>query len=163
MNGTQQKISERLAPGRKWILLSLVSCIFIFIILKGFYFWLSIPPRYVVMADAGFKKAKMTIDSEKMRTWALMEIAKGQHAIPDSEIPDYIQKLYDEPVEGALVENDAGTDHVELIWGGGFFHWGFSVGSTNYFLAAGVQNTYTMAEWVPGIYYGREDTAHKIQ
>jgi hypothetical protein len=48
-------------------------------------------------ADDGFKKARATIDPEKLRVWALEELSKKRITNtnpPDSEIPIYIHNLY---------------------------------------------------------------------
>jgi hypothetical protein len=137
----------------------------------GFKYWLSIPPRIVVQADEGFKKAKTTIDPEKLRAWALAEIAKLQptnndilgKVIPNSEIPGYIQNLYSEPPEDASVFTGSSKSRVTICWGGGFFHWTIDIGTTNDIVTTGATNNFTTIEWVPGIYYSREDTRHPFQ
>jgi hypothetical protein len=55
-------------------------------------------PKIVAEADAGFKRAKQTIDPGQLRAWALESIKRwpstnGAHAIPESEIPKYIRDL----------------------------------------------------------------------
>jgi hypothetical protein len=113
-------------------------------------------------ADDGFKKARATIDPEKLRAWALEEISKKQKTNtnpPDSEIPTYIQNLYPDPPESFTVD----TDTVTIYWGGGFFHWMIDVGSTHYTETTGAANDCTTVEWVPGIYYSREDTRHPFK
>ena len=115
-------------------------------------------------ADGGFKKARETINPEQLRAWALEEISKEQSAntnfiIPNSEIPIYIRNLYSYPPTDIEVE----TNTVAIWWGGGFFHWMIDIGSTNYIETTGATNDYTTVEWVPGIYYSREDTRHPFK
>jgi hypothetical protein len=114
-------------------------------------------------ADEGFKKAKATIDPEKLRAWALEEISKKQSTNtnpPDSEIPIYIRNLYADPPETFEVD----TSTVTIYWGGGFFHWMIDIGDTNYTETTGVvENHFTTVEWVPGIYYTREDSRHPFK
>jgi hypothetical protein len=137
----------------------------------GFKYLFSIPPSDVVQADDGFKKAKGTIDPEKLRVWALEEIAKHKPStndyevkdIPNSEIPDCIQNLYPCPAEDATVQIDEDQRYVMIVWGGGFFHWKIDVGSTNLTGAMGSGNHFTTIEWAPGIYYSREDTRHPFK
>lgn len=120
------------------------------------------------MADAGFKKAKKTIDPELLRTWALEEIPKFPPStnsffapkIPNTEVPIYMQKLYSEPVEDACVQHGDQPD-VTISWGGPFFHWMFYIGSTNFVLPKDSETT--IVQWVPGIYYSREDTVHPFK
>src|SRR5687768_12676542 len=74
----------------------------IFAAICGFLLWLFIvPPKIVVEADAGFKRAKETIDPEQLRVWAMealnlwpMTNDYGYALIPESEIPAYIRNLY---------------------------------------------------------------------
>jgi|ERR1017187_579715 hypothetical protein len=118
-------------------------------------------------ADEGFKKAKTTIDPEKLRAWALEEIqehsATNKANIPISEIPSYIQELFSDPVEDAGVYKYSDETNVQICWGGGFFHWMIDIGPTNYTETTGVTNNFTTVEWVPGIYYSREDTRHPFK
>ena len=128
----------------------------------GFKHWLLTPPKVVVAADAGFKTAKQTIDPEKFRAWALSEMTKHPGAgviIPNAELPDYIQNLYSEPPE----EVSTMSGNIMITWGGGFFHWGFDIGPTNFTLTPNSDIPFAIAEWVPGIYYSREATRYKIQ
>ena len=108
--------------------------------------------------------------------------------IPNSEIPAYLEKLYLEPVEDVTIWRDAGDTNitinkagsqqmdqleitmraaqtnggiVEVCWGGPFFHWKFEIGPTNFVLPP--DSFVTAVEWVPGIYYTREDTAHPFK
>jgi hypothetical protein len=130
------------------------------------FFWY--PDVTLHDADAGFRKAKKTINPEQLRAWALEEIPKYPQPtndifapkIPNSEIPSYMQKLYSESVEDAIIQHD-GQSCVQICWGGPFFHWMFYIGSTNFVLP---NDSYvTSVEWVPGIYYSREDTAHPFK
>jgi hypothetical protein len=137
----------------------------------GFRYLLSIPPSSVVQADDGFKKANATIDPEKLRAWALEEIAKYKPStndiagkdIPNSELPDYIQTLYPYPAENATVWIDENQPSVMITWGGGFFHWMIDIGPTNYTETTGSTGHFTTVEWVPGVYYRREDTRHPFK
>ncbi len=122
------------------------------------WWWLT-PPQIVVEADAGFKKAKQTIDSEQLRAWALKLIREwpetnGPQRIPESEIPPYIQNLYSYPPEDVSVLDNK----VVIFLGGGFFHWVIEIGSTNFFKP--FKNNYSEYqynfEWTRGIYYTRE-------
>ena len=121
-------------------------------------------------ADGGFKKAKSSVNPEQLRAWALSEISRHSETNTDgsghdisSEIPDYMQRLYPDLPEDATVYPDHDQPYVDICWGGGFFHWTIDIGSTNFTETTGATNEYTTAEWVPGIYYSREDTAHPIQ
>src|ERR1700691_255286 len=104
----------------------------------GFKYWISIPPREVVEADAGFKKAEKTTNPEQLRAWALEEIQKhsvtNEANLPNSEIPNYIQNLYSIPIEDFSVypKTSKSEGSVIIFWGGGFFHWTIEIGSTNY-------------------------------
>jgi|SRR5271170_1304510 len=177
-----------------WIAISIVIFFFaIAAIFLGFIIWHSWPDAK--SADAGFKKARKTIDPELLRAWAMGEVPKYLPTnsffapkIPDSEIPAYLEKLYSEPVEDVtiwrivgytnIIINKAGSNSVSelgitmragqtnggivhICWGGPFFHWMFEVGPTNFVLPP--DPFVSAVEWVPGIYYTREDTAHPFQ
>jgi hypothetical protein len=113
----------------KFSRITLFSAAIIIAGVVGFRYLLSIPPSSVVQADDGFKKAKATIDSEKLRAWALQEIEKysvtNQPNLTNSEIPNYIQNLYSVPVEDFSVnpKTSKSEGSVIIYWGGGFFHW----------------------------------------
>jgi len=167
-----------------WIILVVLVIFFTPILLLGFFVFHQLSAE---SADAGFRKAKQTIDPEQLRAWALQEIAKNPTndgifppQIPNSRIPSYIQKLYWQSAEDAViykvagntnltlltlnsnsVKEDVGYTNVTISWGGPFFHWFFKIGPTNY---VPLPDSYiSTAEWVPGIYYGREDTIHPIK
>lgn len=110
--------------------------------------------KTIVEADAGFRRATNTINPEDLRAWALLLIQSNTSDKEATEsLPDYIQNLYPEPPDVVVVETS-----VTLIWGGGFFHWGFFVGNTNEtmpFISDNPQYPYNF-EWKPGIYYSRE-------
>jgi len=132
----------------------------------AFKYLLSIPDKSLIQADEGFKKAKITIDPEELRAWALAEIVKRQpvandiegNGIPNSEIPNYIKNLYSDFPEDAAVVKESGDSYVRIFWGGGFFHWVMEVGDTNFsepFNSSNPEYPYNF-EWVKGIYYTRE-------
>jgi len=132
----------------------LIAAVFVFII-----WFIFTPPKIVAEADAGFKRAKQTINPEELRKWALDSIQNKatQNELQES-LPVAVKTLYSEPPyvrieEGILI----------LMWGGGFFHWEFDIGPTNYSQETGVDNHFTTLEWVPGIYYSREDTRHPFK
>jgi len=142
-----------------WIIFLLGAAIIAGI--SRFELWLASPPDDVIQADKGFKKAKETINPEELRTWALQEIPKcsvtnkdGQILIPDSDIPGYIKELFGEPPEASVGEY-GGEKYVFFGWGGPFFDWNITIGSTN--LAPQYNSEETTTRWVPGIYFGRYD------
>ena len=141
-----------------WIILALVLSAPI--LLVGSF--LAGPLMIIHEADAGFRKAKKTIDPERLRSWALDSIKwhSGTNGfsenLPISKIPDYITNLYSIPPEDAWITPKT-ADHeasVGIIWGGGFFHWGLFVGPTNYLMYP--DGNHQIAEWVSGIYYMHE-------
>jgi hypothetical protein len=163
-----------------------IFCIPILLVLAFFALWFFHPNVTLHRADAGFRKAKQTIDPEQLRAWALEEIAKNPTndgifppKIPNAEIPSYMQKLYSQPVEDAVIWKFAGNTNfalltlhsnsveqlgqtnVTIFWGGPFFHWMFEIGPTNF--VPSPDSYVTTAEWVPGIYYGRENTVDPIK
>jgi hypothetical protein len=116
----------------------------------------------MIQADAGFRRAKKTIDPEQLRAWALATVKSHNgtngyiHHVENSELPDYILNLYSIPPEMAWASPKA-TDQdvlVGIVWGGGFFHWGFYIGTTNYVMEP--SGDHVIAEWTPGIYYAHE-------
>jgi hypothetical protein len=123
--------------------------------IASFKYWLSIPPKFLAQADEGFKKAQKTIDPEMLRVWALENIHKNASRKEiASSMPEYLRTLYDEPPEDAWVDGSS----MNLIWGGGFFHWGFYIGDTNEtmpFVSNNSEYPYNF-EWKSGIYYTRE-------
>src|SRR5258706_6773431 len=91
------------------------------LVLTVLVLWVSTPPKFVVEADAGFKKAKQTIDPEELRAWALESIKRwsktngGSPVIPESEIPQYIRDLYPHAPEAVVCQDSL----VVGIFGGG--------------------------------------------
>ena len=148
-----------------WIILLLVAAVIAGV--SRYELWLSATPDDVRRADKGFRKIKETINPEQLRAWALEEIqehsATNEANIPISEIPSYIQELFSDPVEDAGVYKYTDETNVQICWGGGFFHWMVDIGPTNYTETTGVTNNFTTVEWVPGIYYSREDTRHPFK
>jgi hypothetical protein len=111
--------------------------------------------RSIIEADSGFRRATNTINPEDLRAWALEMVRKEATEKQLSEsMPGYIRNLYAGPPPFAFVSGSC----VCLMWGGGFFHWGFFIGSTNEtmpFVSANREYPYNF-EWRPGIYYTRE-------
>jgi len=142
-----------------WIALIVVLCIPVFFVGS----FLAMPLITIYRADEGFKKAKKTIKSEDLRAWALEEIKNlsGTNGfstkVPQSEIPDYIKNLYSIPPEGAWVnpKTSESAACVMIVWGGGFFHWGFDIGSTNFMSSTNPEYPKAFM-WCAGIYYRRE-------
>jgi hypothetical protein len=138
-------------------------CIPLLVVLIFLALLFSAPSRAVRTADAGFEKAKKTINPEELRAWALESVkhwakTNGESSIlPRSEIPEYIRNLYPYPPED--VEITGGEQaQVAIMWGGGFFHWGLFIGDTNFSLPFNSRNMeypYNF-KWVNGIYYTRE-------
>ena len=138
-----------------WIVLLAVLCVPILLISN----FLMMPSRAIRKADQGFRKAKQTIDAEALRSWALDAIKRwpstnGSRVIANSEIPENIRMLYSQPPGRVFIRSDA----VEIDWGGALFHWGFEIGSTNFFrpFNSGNHECPYNFEWKSGIYYSRE-------
>lgn len=126
-------------------------------------FFAAIPLLTIHKADSGFRKARATIKLEDLRAWALAT-TQGHPStngyaveIPKAEIPDSIKELYSIPPENALAVPKTGENegHVVIIWGGGFFHWAFDIGPTNFVSQYNPEypKVFVLA---PGIYYTRE-------
>jgi len=118
-----------------------------------------------IEADKGFEKAKASIKPEKLRSWALQAVNRWPGLgvmgtpIPLAEIPDSICQLYTNPAvaEANPPTADAYTnkagDYVVITWGGGFAHWRYYVGTTNFWLST---NDGYVFKWAEGIYYSRD-------
>lgn len=158
---------------RAWKVLIVVAILFIgipvgFIVSLGIAFDHKFN-QTLQTADAGFARAKQTINPEDLRSWALKEISQypitnqtdDAREIPSEEVPGYLRDLYTQPLEDAWVEKSGDQTYVQVFWGGALFHWMFYVGATN--LVPSANSEVKTAEWVPGIYYGREDTRHPIK
>ena len=108
-----------------------------------------------------FKRVQTTIDPERLRTWAEQE-AKHPERSPLSaeDIPEGLAKLeaYPPTVNIGSAQNSRDKPFVVLMWGGGFFHWGMFIGSTNYLLEPNPQAFHDV-KWVDGIYFRHEGTA----
>lgn len=113
-------------------------------------------------ADSGFRKAKRTISAEEMRSWAFAVIKKHPatngclETIPNEEIPKSIINLYATPPRHAWIapKTSESEESVMFMWGGGFFHWGITIGATNY--VSPTSPGYRSFKLAPGIYYQRE-------
>ncbi len=113
----------------------------------------------VAEADSGFKKATNSINPEDLRSWALENVRqKATRTELYRSMPENIRTLYSEPPD-ARVDGDI----LILMWGGGFFHWEIDVGPASFSETTGVDNHFTTLEWIPGIYYSREDKKHPFQ
>jgi len=144
-----------------WVLLGIIAVLIaIPVCLIGCFF--IGPFEAVNQADAGFRRAKKHIDPEQVRAWAFATVKSHNgtngyiHHVENSEIPDYLVNLYSIPPEMAWVSPNA-TDQdvlVGIVWGGGFFHWGFYIGTTNYVKEP--TGDHVIAEWTNGIYYAHE-------
>ncbi|HEY3932895.1 MAG TPA: hypothetical protein VGM58_11080 [Verrucomicrobiae bacterium] len=166
-------INSGISKRTKRIILGIVIAIICIPIVLFLIFFIDFcyiePSRILHEADAGFRKAKATIDPEQLRLWAFQEISKYPYQInnppqiPNSEIPSYLQKLYPNPriPAKAFVEESGNQKYMDVYWGGGLFSWGFEVGQTNFVPPA--DSYLTRAKWVSGIYYNREDTVHPIK
>lgn len=112
-------------------------------------------------ADAGYRKAKKTITLEELRTWAQMVAMKharsngGNGEVPVSEIPSYLTHLYTSPPEYVSTDSGDTNCYAMIVWGGGFFHWGFQVGTTN-FMGWTNHESPRLYPLAPGIYYQHE-------
>jgi hypothetical protein len=141
-----------------WPFLAIVLCVSVLFV--GYF--VTIPLQVVYKADAGFRKAKEIINPEQLRAWALESIKSysGTNGysqdIAMSEIPNYITNLYSIPPEKAWVnpKTSESEAYVMIMWGGGFFHWGFYIGGTNYSMEP--FGNHEIAEWTSGIYYMHE-------
>jgi hypothetical protein len=113
-------------------------------------------------ADAGFKRAKKTIDPELLLEWEQKmvakypftnqdDIARGDLPIPQTEIPDQLIKLYSYATPQAVIFRDDNETSpcVGVNWGGGFLGWGFRIGRTN-----ALVNNY-FGYWTNGVDYYR--------
>ena len=78
-------------------------------------------------ADAGYRKAKKTINFEELRSWARTEpkkhsVLNGQSEyVLRSEIPAYIMHLYSFPPKNVVADTGDTNCYVIIDWGGRFF------------------------------------------
>jgi hypothetical protein len=169
MNPLPPKISETAKHKRRWLWAALIALVVIPItvatvaalIFVGRF--IHAMRQTVRNADAGFQKAKQTINPEELRAWALETIKRhpetndGSPIIPESEIPKYIRDLFPQTPYTWVGKDQDSNQSVEFSWGGGFFGWWIEVGPTN--LARSTNSGYPRAfMWVPGIYYSRESS-----
>ncbi len=143
-----------------WVILVLVLCA----VVIYFGFWATTPFNIAFKADAGFRRAKKNIDPKQLQVWAIQEISKHPltndtqwlRDIPESEIPSQMQNLYSVRPAAAVLRNDSGEiPYVKIIWGGGFFHWFFAIGPTNFSISTN-GTFYKTIEWTQGVYYLRQ-------
>jgi hypothetical protein len=120
-----------------------VTAILLLLFLSPVILFVAAPGWHVYRADAGFKRAKRTIDPKLLLDWEQKMVAKypftnqdaivlGMLQIPRTEIPDQLVKLYPWKPEAVIFKNDGETTpYIRVFWGGGFLQWGFSIGRTN--------------------------------
>jgi len=129
-----------------------------------FCFVFTTPFNVAYKADAGFRRAKKNIDPKQLQAWAIQEISKYPltndtqilRDIPESEIPSQMQNLYSFSPRAAIMKMDSSEiPSVKIIWGGGFFHWLFIIGPTNFSISTN-GTFYKTVEWTQGVYYMRE-------
>jgi len=170
MNPSPPKICETRKREKRWLGLVLIAVVVIPVIAASifygrFYVYGFLSARNALRtADAGFKKAKQTINPEELRTWALETIKRypdtndGSPSIPPSEIPKFVRDLYSQPPFDTIVlQRGSNQSSVLFMWGGGLFAWSIEVGQTN--LISETNPEYPRSfTWVPGIYYTRESS-----
>jgi hypothetical protein len=152
------------------LVLALIAVLCASVLFIGYFF---LPPFLVIHnADAGFGRAKRTVDPELLRVWAFQEILKypvtnkawGAREIPKSEIPSQIQTLYSISPSYAVVRSESNSEpYVQIYWSGASdrFRWWFTIGSTNFLTSPDGSGYYQKAVWVKGVYYNRENKLEK--
>ena len=136
----------------------IVVALLVFVLFPASIFFLPIH-----RADAGYRKAKETINFEELRSWAQAEAKqhsglKGESEnVPRSEIPAYIMHLYSFPPEFVVADTGDTNCNARIVWGGGVFHWSFEIGSTNFVASTNLECPHVY-ELSPGIYYRRESS-----
>jgi hypothetical protein len=104
---------------------------------------------------------KKIIDPHELQQWAVAKLNKAKtdsYEIPIDDVPEALRNMHSKGLgpEGAFyVIGDLPRDSfIEIIWGGGFGHWGIAVGAPSFEKPNGT-NRYL--EWIPGVYFWQED------
>jgi hypothetical protein len=136
-----------------------VIVILLLLVLLPIGLFVAAPFWRAYQADAGFKKAKKTIDPKQLLDWEQKIVTKypftnqtdDMLVIPRTEIPEQLQKLYARTTPTVVIfRNDNELPYVRVIWGGGFFGWHISIGRTN------TLTTNDFGYWTQGVYYNRQ-------
>ena len=102
------------------------------------------------------------VQPDALRAWA-SEVVSKEKTLPVAarrtsshdyltNAPDYITKI--EGVEMVLPDADNGI--VTIVYGGGMYHWGLTIGSFNLTEEMLISHHYA-EKWAPGIYYWSGD------
>ena len=106
-------------------------------------------------------KIKATVNPDELQTWATNVIATASFHGSDSfvvkqaDIPKWVGLVYKD--EGDLgqvtVERSSEGEFVQILYGGGFGHWGLAIGSPTLVLTN--HDSCYNEIWKPGIYFWR--------
>jgi len=109
------------------------------------------------VATARFAKhVKKTISAATLQTWATNYLSTASDGpTTNLNLPDTVLRISSEQQPRTWAGcSDSGVKYLELMYGGGFGHWGLVVGPTN-FIFNPTSDLYVLG-WVPGIYFWRE-------
>lgn len=125
-----------------------------FVCAVAFLVW-SIDP--VRGAHRFYSSVKRNVNPEELRAWAagLAANAPNQRITSINQLPASLQPLSAGFESGGVAPANSSNGWVlTLMYGGGFFHYGMEIGSTNFVDSSDDQ--LTVIPWVPGIYFKHE-------
>jgi hypothetical protein len=102
-------------------------------------------------------KIKVTVNPDELQAWATNLIAKTSGGdsivVKQADIPKWVGLIYkDEGDPGEVtVERSSQGVYVEILYGGGFGHWGLAVGYPTLVLTNHDSCYHDL--WKPGIYF----------
>ncbi len=105
-------------------------------------------------------QVKATVNPDELQAWATNMISKASFhgrdswMVGQSDIPKWVGLIYkDEGDPGEVtVERSSEGDFVQILYGGGFGHWGLAVGSPTLVLTTNGESGFQHL-WKPGIYF----------
>jgi hypothetical protein len=116
-------------------------------------------------ADRDFQKfqknAKQTIDPLKLQEWAVSVAAQHDNGyeMQKQDVPFWIRKAeleeFTPTVFVSLRSKEEGKT-VYVTWGGGFGHWGLTVGDKNFIIHDDKSNRAHYVPWIPGVYFFKD-------
>jgi hypothetical protein len=126
-------------------------CLLIYMVVA--YFILN--SRFLTFEKGFLETVERRVDPDLLQKWAIERLALHQATnatvqIPSTELPSFVVRIRPSGAPAALISELDGHRFVELVWGGGFGHWGLIIGPPNFEVPE--QKGYTILKWKPGIY-----------
>jgi len=140
-----ERRSNKVSIGRVFLIVAVILCC-------GFLAWFMYMETFG--RDTLWKwRVRRQMDPQALRAWAFQVLSNtppGKYEMPEmlTNAPAYV--VNSDRHKPSVVSQ---VESVRVIYGGGLYHWGLTIGDTNLPPPASYQRVET---WAPGIYYWNE-------